>query len=54
MESGSVVVTVVVVVVVVGGDSCVDELDSAGSFSWKCKVYIHPTIMSSVILGVDQ
>ena len=54
MESGSVVVTVVVVVVVVGGDSCVDELDSAGSFSWKYKVYIYPTIMSSVILGVDQ
>ena len=55
MESGSVVVTVVVVVVV-GGDSCVDELDSAGSFSWKCKVYIYPTIMSSlsVILGAGQ
>ena len=39
MESGSVVVTVAVVVAE-GGDCCVVELDSAGSFSWKHKVHI--------------
>ena len=43
METGSVVVTVAVVVEE-GGDWCVVELNSIGSFSWKHKVHIQELV----------